>query len=148
MPKGCPSCGYDNENDAIFCRDCGTSLSEDTKKTLSELPETQVEASRSNAIERHQAGVAAKLSNAVASLRGIRAEKPSSRNGEYEKLASKFEKLSTLHKTLKEDLRMAQERINQIDQKITTNNTEADETLRGIRATITRLLKETDRRVS
>jgi ribosomal protein L40E len=146
MPKGCSSCGYDNENDATFCRKCGTSLAE-IKKTFSQLPETQEEPSPSNAIEPRPAGVATKLSSAVASLRGSRARQFSSPNAEYERLVSKFEKLSTLNKTLKEELRMTQERINQIDGKIATSDTETDETLRGILATMTRLLEETDRKV-
>jgi hypothetical protein len=151
MPRGCSLCGYDNENDAIFCRNCGTSLAV-SKKSLGQLSEPHVEASISDSIESQPAGVATKLSNVFSSLRSIRAPTSPSKDGlqfnsQYEKLVSKFEKLSTLNRTLKEELRMAQERINQIDKRLATNDTETDEALRGIRASMKRLLDETDERI-
>jgi predicted nucleic acid-binding Zn-ribbon protein len=66
---------------------------------------------------------------------------------EYKKLVSKVEKLSELNKVLEGELRMAREKIDQIEKRATTNTKETDETLRGMRGTMTRLLRETDRKL-
>jgi hypothetical protein len=65
---------------------------------------------------------------------------------EYNRLVSKLEKLTNQNKAIGEELRMAKDRIDQIEKRAASNSTETDETLRGIRATMTRLLKETDRK--
>jgi hypothetical protein len=153
MPKKC-SCGYENQDDAVFCRSCGTSLLE-TRTPSTQLAETSMRAPPSSSVVRQPSGVRSKLSSVVGNIGHLRSGHQldsESQDGlqpvvEYKKLVSRLEKLTGLNKALEQELRRTKERIDQIEKRATSNAMETDETLRGIRATMTRLLKETDRRL-
>lgn len=66
----------------------------------------------------------------------------------YEKLLDKLSSLTKLNKDLEEKLRLAQEKITLVEQKIGVDVQHSDEILRKARATMARLMEETDRRLS
>lgn len=66
----------------------------------------------------------------------------------YEELLGKLSSLTTLNKDLEEKLRLAQEKITVMEQKMGGDVQQADEILRKARATMARLMGETDRRLS
>jgi len=151
MPKKCV-CGYENQDDAIFCRSCGTSLAE-TKAPPIQHAQTSMKPPPASPVDLQPSRVRSKLSSVVGKLGGLGAgPQQASQDGlqpvvEYKKLVSKLEKLTNQNKAIEEELRITKDKIDQIEKRAASNSTETDETLRGIHATMTRLLRETDRKI-
>jgi len=66
----------------------------------------------------------------------------------YQKLVDKMNTLRALNKDLEEKLRLADEKLGSIENRLGKNVEEADETLRKARATMTHLIEEAERRLS
>ncbi len=148
MSRECSSCGFENESDAVFCRNCGTSLT--PQPTVAQPDKAPTKLLHTEAV-RPPSETGSKLGSTASLFRRLRTGSQSillTKDGlkqdvEYKKLASKFEKLLNSNKTLEEELQTAREKINQIEEKMTKNSEEADEALRGVHARMARLLEET-----
>jgi hypothetical protein len=152
MTKDCSSCGYENENDALYCRSCGVPLVETQARSTQDIREAlEVAASQPNTVGQYPSGVTKKLRSAFGSIRGGQAGQgldsaPEQESGHvaYDSLVKKIEKLSKMNRTLEEELHATKEKIGQIEKSVTDYNAEADLDLRGIRAAMARLLEKGD----
>jgi len=66
----------------------------------------------------------------------------------YQKLLDNLGGLRKLNNNLEEKLRLAEEKLNLLEQRIGGDVQQADEVLRKARATMAKLIEETERRVS
>ncbi len=66
----------------------------------------------------------------------------------YQKLVNQLDGLRKLNKDLDEKLRQAEQKLDQIENKVGVDVQQADETLRKARDAMARLIQETDRRLS
>lgn len=66
----------------------------------------------------------------------------------YGKLLDRVTELNKANKELGAKLRLTEEKLNMLEQRMGADIQQADGTLREARATITRLLEEADRRLS
>lgn len=65
-----------------------------------------------------------------------------------EKLLVKVDSLSKLNKNLEDGLRTAEQKLKLTEEKVSIELKQGDETLRRARATMAKLIEETDRRLS
>jgi predicted nucleic acid-binding Zn-ribbon protein len=68
--------------------------------------------------------------------------------GRSEKLIEKIDSLQKINRNIEEELRATKEKLESIQADLNTEVRQADDSLRQARATIARLLKETEKRIS